>query len=159
MSFYGALEHSQIFNSTFLRAIVDSQKIIVSASEEMPLAEIRESKLREENEASNETSSIPISRGIKPFVITSSNFDKEALRKYYASRVLQPHVGLPPRAIAEAADWEKYVETELMGTKKPKEKNSDGSSSEDEDKTQEKREWDDWKDDNPRGYGNTWKLR
>eukprot|EP00727_Mastigamoeba_balamuthi_P010518 m51a1_g6089 hypothetical protein (355) ;mRNA; r:32699-34109 len=96
-----------------------------------------------------------------------------ARRLAEAQRVFRPGHALPTMSIEEAGEMELRFEMDRQqrsaaaaaaaGKKPPRHKrggghsSSESSSSEDEDdeKLRKQRKWDDWKDDNPKGWGNT----
>lgn len=83
---------------------------------------------------------------MRPFTIT---------RQSLKEKVFGTGQVLPSMTVEEYVDWE-LANGKMAKPEEPKpEKDSDAEDSEEEYKA---REWDDWKDDNPKGMGNTMNL-
>ncbi|EFA75612.1 hypothetical protein PPL_11118 [Heterostelium album PN500] len=82
-------------------------------------------------------------------------------RQIMLDKVFRPSHILPTISPEEAAAWEMHNGGMVKGKggKESEKKGSDDEAEDDgkeenHDKLREKRDWDDWKDDNPRGWGN-----
>eukprot|EP01133_Synstelium_polycarpum_P015515 gene15515-18426_t len=80
-------------------------------------------------------------------------------RRVMLDKVFRPSHILPTISPEEAAHWEMHNGGMVSGpggeaSKKKEDNGEDEDGEEDHDKLREARDWDDWKDDNPRGWGN-----
>lgn len=103
---------------------------------------------------------VPAWKGIK----TSQGYLKTFVidkRKEIKDKVFKPHWNLPTISIEEAGEieyrqmLEREKESERLKQEREKNKKDSDDEYSDEEKIKKEREWDDWKDDNPRGWGNT----
>lgn len=86
---------------------------------------------------------------LKTFVI-----DK---RKNVKDKMYKPEWNLPTISVEEAGEIEylQMIEREKKSAEHQKEQKKNSDSDQDDEEILKKREWDDWKDENPRGWGNT----
>lgn len=103
----------------------------------------------------------------KPWVVRIQ--DKSELYKLYKDQVFQPHIPLPTMTLAELADREmaevqeretrtrvvkQFSEAEARERYYNGDRDGTRENDEDEEKAVKDRNWDDWKDEHPKGSGN-----
>eukprot|EP01132_Coremiostelium_polycephalum_P011618 gene11618-14226_t len=94
----------------------------------------------------------PKSSGIGNFQILPDG------RRVALDRVFRPSHILPTMTPEEAAMWEMQNGGMVSGKGGPesgKKESDDEEDDDDDEKLKKKRDWDDWKDDNPKGWGNS----
>eukprot|EP01056_Protomagalhaensia_sp_Gyna25_P004639 Protomagalhaensia_sp_Gyna_25__4638@NODE_430_length_3466_cov_76_185293_g331_i0_p1_GENE_NODE_430_length_3466_cov_76_185293_g331_i0NODE_430_length_3466_cov_76_185293_g331_i0_p1_ORF_typecomplete_len335_score72_89TAP42/PF04177_12/1_2e40_NODE_430_length_3466_cov_76_185293_g331_i01641168 len=86
----------------------------------------------------------------KPFIMRINN--SAEMRKFFGSKIFGPGHVLPSISLAEAADHDLNVEVRNL---QAAQKRTVDRVVDDEDRERKARSFDDWKDENPKGSGNT----
>lgn len=132
-------------------AVIESKEQSHLAKTELPFLE----RFNEEknNPTKSTTKPEPKAAASKPFVLRIN--DPIELRKLYLNKVFQPFHELPTISLAECAEIEMAQDLAIGANTTTKAK--DEETSENEEEEMKARAWDDWKDHNPKGSGNTMK--
>eukprot|EP01069_Polyplicarium_translucidae_P010506 Polyplicarium_translucidae@DN3381_c2_g1_i24.p1 len=125
------------------RAALSSVDQFAAAKAELPLAERMASERDGENAGSNATTEPQAPPRL------TQGVDAAQLRLMYKEQVFQRPCNKPTVSLAEVAKWEMDMEINKIGARGPA-----CPLGEDEQEAKD-RKWDDWKDDNPKGGGNT----
>eukprot|EP01066_Platyproteum_vivax_P010616 Platyproteum_vivax@DN4774_c0_g1_i1.p1 len=131
----------------------------LSTFEELKLLEsevpmLEEFEARQSGEKPNPVMNEPAveTRKLSAFTIQPKPLD---IREHFKNNVFQPGFTLPTISLAECAEMEMMIDVETLG-RKPVQTFDDHltQAQKDDAKNLKDREWDDWKDDNPKGSGN-----
>jgi len=140
----GALDEEkerELIISLTQRTAIEAIDNIASAESELPLLEMRRGI---------QEGLIPAPKKeepMKPWIVSIK--DPTELRRMYMEQVFQPDILMPTISIADAADFELEQALELA-----EKQNRPKPVLTEEEEDMKKRNWDDWKDDNPKGWGN-----
>ncbi|EZG66585.1 TAP42-like family protein [Gregarina niphandrodes] len=135
-----------------------------SAVSEIPLLDAEISIIREMNRnvnpidsnpvVSNPVVSNPVGKqpARKPCIIKIS--DKSELHRLYTQQVFQAPFAPPTMTIAECVQKEIEQDVHTLGAAQKRSMEKDSDDEDEDAKERKAREWDDWKDANPKGSGN-----
>eukprot|EP01068_Selenidium_serpulae_P013142 Selendium_serpulae@DN5931_c0_g1_i2.p1 len=140
--------------SMLQRSVIDSVDHLKLATQEIPMLEMRQQHQKGELTFPEEDKKPPP----KPFIMSIKSVDE--LRQLYQDRVFKPPHELPSMTLDELADYE----IKLMRDREESKKNADRQrelkdslmTQDEKEEAEDKkaRDWDDWTDDNPKGWGN-----
>uniref|UniRef100_A0A3B0MWD7 TAP42-like family, putative n=1 Tax=Theileria annulata TaxID=5874 RepID=A0A3B0MWD7_THEAN len=158
-------DREEFYRNTLLSILrlfsIQSLNHLNSIEMELPFVERRElNKLAFSNEPKTDVTT----SSSKPWFLhidTNSQLDPTLVRSLYKRMVFLPGHNLPTISLDECARIEMEMDVKTIGVKnRPKKRKSssfDNSEEESEKSsvcTDEERNWDDWKDDHPKGQGN-----
>uniref|UniRef100_A0A0G4HLR1 TAP42-like protein n=1 Tax=Chromera velia CCMP2878 TaxID=1169474 RepID=A0A0G4HLR1_9ALVE len=146
---------SDLLKALIERAVITTIERVPMAEQEIQILEMMERQGGPGRAEALEPSPPPRK---KPFILRIN--DPSELRELYKERVFQPHYELPSVSLAEFAEMEmaQLQERERKAAERKREEaivaSFESEAAREEAEEMKARGWDDWKDDNPRGWGN-----